>query len=402
MVRDFIRDRLYASSEGYFQKEDHQVGQLSEPIEFGQLLGYHAYRQQFEQRYPQNAWITPSEVFKPYFGYMVGNYIIENWYQNKYKNIRIVEIGPGTGVLAESIIEYLKMNAVQRRINFDYHLVEISESLCKNIEQRMEDSFPSLIKNEQIKVFNKSILEYDISTKVPTFVIGMEILDNMPHDRLYKESEDVKEPWKYQTTVELNKEGGEEFLQENIEEINDEWCQLYLDLHSRIPKMDNIDLAKEMDKLGIFPKLSDMWRSLTGRRPLKDNIFIPTETLRLFKHVNTIMPSHHLVLADFDSFIMPRKSVNGINAPLVTNKLAGPSEWESHDTYLIDQGVADICFPSDFYYLRHSYELVTGKKASHMKNYEMFDKFAVSNWCETQNGFNPMKEEYVNTSFLLS
>jgi len=85
MVRDFIKHSLYMSSEGYFQQENHQIGELSAPINFKDLLGYHGYRKELESKYPKNGWITPSEAFKPYFGYMIGNYIIEKWYMNNYK-----------------------------------------------------------------------------------------------------------------------------------------------------------------------------------------------------------------------------------------------------------------------------------------------------------------------------
>ena len=45
----------------------------------------------------------------------------------------------------------------------------------------------------------------------PTFVIGMEILDNMPHDRLYAD-----ESGKFQTqaVVEMTEKHGEEILSE--------------------------------------------------------------------------------------------------------------------------------------------------------------------------------------------
>ena len=53
-------------------------------------------------------------------------------------------------------------------------------------------------------------------------------------------------------------------------------------------------------------------------------------------------------MADFDSFIMPRGSIKGINAPLVSEKVEGAA---SHDNYLIPRGHADIYFPSDFFFL---------------------------------------------------
>lgn len=157
-----------------------------------------------------------------------------------------------------------------------------------------------------------------------------------------------------------------------------------------------------MERQGILPRIVEGWRSLTGRGKSTNNIFIPTATLQLFSHLNKILPNHHVIMADFDSFIMPKVCVSGINAPIVTNKLSKPSEWETYDTYLVPRGTADICFPTNFHFLKHAYHKLTGKNPRILKNYEMFDEFALKGWWETKNGFNPMREEYVNTSFLIS
>ena len=29
-----------------------------------------------ERLYPENAWVTPSELFKPYYGYTIANFMI--------------------------------------------------------------------------------------------------------------------------------------------------------------------------------------------------------------------------------------------------------------------------------------------------------------------------------------
>ena len=39
MVRDFVKDRLYAADEGYFHRQETQVGTLKSQIEFSKLLG---------------------------------------------------------------------------------------------------------------------------------------------------------------------------------------------------------------------------------------------------------------------------------------------------------------------------------------------------------------------------
>lgn len=76
LTREFIRDRLYVSDESYFKKDQHQVGVIDQ-IPFHELLGYYDYRTELEKRYPSNAWITPSETFKPFYGYMIANYMVD-------------------------------------------------------------------------------------------------------------------------------------------------------------------------------------------------------------------------------------------------------------------------------------------------------------------------------------
>jgi hypothetical protein len=83
------------------------------------------------------------------------------------------------------------------------------------------------------------------------------------------------------------------------------------------------------------------------------------------------------MLADFDSFLMPRKSIKGTNAPLVTNKLKDPTQWETYDTYLIPRGEADICFPVDFNFLKHAYQKITGLQAEIYKSSEFAELFAL-------------------------
>ena len=76
LTRDFIHDRLYAPSDGYFNKESNQVGVLKAPIPFAELRGYADYSAFIEENYPENAWVTPSELFKPYYGYAIANYMM--------------------------------------------------------------------------------------------------------------------------------------------------------------------------------------------------------------------------------------------------------------------------------------------------------------------------------------
>ena len=53
----------------------------------------------------ESEWFTPSELFKPWYGYIIADQIIKTAITDK---IVIYEVGAGTGSLALSIIERLK------------------------------------------------------------------------------------------------------------------------------------------------------------------------------------------------------------------------------------------------------------------------------------------------------
>ena len=51
------------------------------------------------------------------------------------KKLRIVEIGPGTGTLADSILEYYRNYSLDLYRNCEYVLVEISPRLAVKCEE---------------------------------------------------------------------------------------------------------------------------------------------------------------------------------------------------------------------------------------------------------------------------
>ena len=123
----------------------------------------------------------------------------------------------------------------------------------------------------------------------------------------------------------------------------------------------------------------------------------------MIKHINSNFKDHTVLFADFDSFInLSKKQVYGINAPLIAQKLEDPTKQKEFDTFLIERAEADICFPTDFYLLQHMYEKVTNKKGTVFKNKDFVEKYSLQGWADTKNGFNPMKEEYINTSIFTS
>ena len=132
LLREFIHDRLYGLPDkgkklpgGYFIQEKHQVGRLRQPIQFSKCRGYYDFRQEMERLYPENAWVTPCEIFKPYYSYMISNFML-NQIEGKKVPLRVVEIGPGTGTFADSCLDFLKNYDLNMYRNCQYIFCEIS------------------------------------------------------------------------------------------------------------------------------------------------------------------------------------------------------------------------------------------------------------------------------------
>ena len=52
--------------------------------------------------------------------------------------------------------------------------------------------------------------------------------------------------------------------------------------------------------------------------------------------------------------------------------------------------------------MKHAYYEMTGSISNVYKSEDFIKQYALESWCSTQNLYNPMKEEYFNTSFLVS
>lgn len=92
-----------------------------------------------------------------------------------------------------------------------------------------------------------------------------------------------------------------------------------------MPQMDHISANKIMKQEGLFKRIQEMFQLVKHKESMTNNIFAPTGAIRVMKHLNDYIHNHSLIMADFDSFIMPKNSIRGINAPLVTNKLKDPT-----------------------------------------------------------------------------
>jgi len=402
LTRDFINDRLYNPKGGYFCKNDIQIGELASPLVFKDLLGYEDYTRELSERYPKNAWLTPSELFRPWYGITIGNYIHQVFEEAVRRSpnlrgkprIKIIEAGAGAGSCADGILYFFKNFEQKHYVDMVYRIVELSPQMCKRAKEKLEKEHKLLIDRSQISFVNENFITYNQQDDELTFVLMCEVLDNMPHDRVYWSDE--KNQWFYETWVEFDDKDGEVGLREVKKPISDNLIKEAVELLNTLPEKDEIEEKKEKNK--FVEKLV----KLIYRRKDEKNIFLPTAALKMFKNLNRVIPNHHMILADFDMLRNSESARQGINSPIVSQKLEKSAEKKDFDSYLVSRGIADIFFPTNFRYLRHGYKKITGKRAEIYKTYEFMDLFSKTKWTETKSGYNPIKEDFLNTSILTS
>lgn len=105
--------------------------------------------------------------------------------------MKIIEVGAGNGSAAESILDYFRAFHPLKYKNMQYTIVEISPIMVNRCLKKLSEKHSRLVKNKQINFYNESFVEYSKFDKDLTFVVMLEVLDNMPHDRVYKEVNEI-------------------------------------------------------------------------------------------------------------------------------------------------------------------------------------------------------------------
>lgn len=81
----------------------------------------------------QTSWLTPSEIFTPFYGKAVANFILDKRSQaaDPREPLRIFEIGGGTGTLARDILSHLRAAVPETYSKTEYVCIEISPQLAE-------------------------------------------------------------------------------------------------------------------------------------------------------------------------------------------------------------------------------------------------------------------------------
>ena len=424
------------ASGGYFANPSPPVGEMRSPIAFPALLGADDYQRALRARYDQLAaqWLTPVEIFKPHYARALANHVLERHARFEERinaldasrgdgdsaaspsssrpprlPLRVYELGGGTGACAVGFMDHVKRVAPEYYADMEYVCVDVSDALADAQERSVTaaghatfiaSSPPKGNRREgkgnrrtnaegrrRFRVERRDARDrrgWGARDERPCHVIALEVLDNLPHDRvvLPDDFEETAEDdsrgggalrrfagWK-QTRVVAVDESDASFetreAREVLEPLTDPLilraCEaIYARRHSKplIAEEDAYDDASGSRALfsrialaahGALARLSRSLQAAAASqmRTASGHVaFVPTGCLALLEALHDARPNHALLVADFSRLAEVR--VAGRNAPLVASQVVGGGTVD-RDTYLARGafGTSDVFFPTEF------------------------------------------------------
>jgi len=323
-------------SEYYSQPSHKLIGSAITPgnsIPFSSLLGKYHWHYIHKKSYINQTgqWLTPTELFQPYYSNIIANFIAHEVLRNdaddgdgcdKEKNrhnekIQVLELGGGRGTNAYHILKHLERAHPDVYERIEYHIVDSSETLL-HLQKNILSEAPKDVNFVQMDMLDVAEDRASFLTKsnTHTIVLAMELLDNLPHDKIIKtETGDILQTEiHFQTTLE------EKFL----------------------------PLSDPLLKQIITLQPSYVPLNFTNAKPR----WIPTVACGLLRNIFNQCPNSSVIFADFDWLPRPtldfgsvrdRKSTEGLGEPLVTDM-----DDVDHECYLSSPNLCDVLFPTDF------------------------------------------------------
>ena len=248
------------------------------------------------------------------------------------------------------------------------------------------------------------------------YILGLELLDNLPHDRveLWKnKSQSQSHRW-METWVnycDQHPHGAQELREMKDDKIRGcfsayDWAASASGQSKKVEEEESGSGGGVLATLERFITTGKTSKETTNAPSGDGNggaiVFLPTAAFSFLKNISENVPSHTLLLIDFET--LPDVQVAGRNAPLISNTVdALPNDFSS---YFVPVGAADIFFPTDFDALRSMYinqmsqnkgEIHTVVDANHVRSDDFFKVYADLNVTTTLSGYNPLIEDFLNT-----
>jgi Putative S-adenosyl-L-methionine-dependent methyltransferase len=424
LVRKYIQQRL---QEYYAQPLDHVVGSLNSStsssrnrIPFRFLFGEYHWNYIYGRAYrrTKGQWLTPSELFTPYYSQCIARWMVRQmqWKMKQSQpslvNLEIVELGGGRGTNAMNILDYIHESVpddIYPNIS-SYTVVDYSQPLL----DYQQETFSTTIHASKFSSQNLDLCEYASSTlgfdattssqlplfstkpspfkknKTVTIVFGLEILDNLPHDKIrYCSRTGIVE----QTELVI------------VDETNRQMKELFVPLSD--PILQNV--------LQNYPIVQSPYQTQC--------YWIPTVACGIIRAIFKERPEAFLLLADFDSFVnaVPKPAsavmadapsdtiapLPAVGDPIVTNM----NDVDLTSYLQLSETATDILFPTNFHalaaFLRacrqplmsRTYPVCTmvQKQSEFLQIHGPEQVKSTTSWW---TGFSPMVHDFVNCSIL--
>ena len=118
----------------------------------------------------QASWLTPSEIFTPYYGRAIANFILDKHSQmaEPGSKLSIFEIGGGTGTLARDVLDHVRSAAPHSYAECSYTSVEISPQLAQVQQRTVADKASHASRYEVLNSLTQTASSAPVSMAEPT------------------------------------------------------------------------------------------------------------------------------------------------------------------------------------------------------------------------------------------
>ena len=231
LVRDVIYDAL-CGPKGYFATRL-PVLAAHTALPFREMTGRADYERALTERYAERAgFLTPAEIFAPWYSYAAARWALA-WHRVdaakaarvglRPPQLRVAEFGVGSGAHAVHFLDYVRTHAPAVFATCRYAGVDASQGACAAFEARLRAAHPGVAATIVADARSAWALPEGFSDdSTPTVVFALELLDNLPHDKVRggfegwvvdgrEDFRPVSDPW-VRKALALETVGGDAFV----------------------------------------------------------------------------------------------------------------------------------------------------------------------------------------------
>jgi hypothetical protein len=406
LLRKYICRRLL---EYYSQPAQKVVGTTDASVNFSSLLGQWHWKRTYKQLYKQQKgmWLTPVELFTPYYSNVFANFVSSSMQpmlesqKHKSDGFQIVELGGGRGTNAKALLNHLQLHHhdfYDRLI--EYTIFDTSPTLHELQRQNLKIDSDHADKINLVNVDMMEIAEgtstFLTPSNVPTTLIALELLDNLPHDKIARCFET------------------DEILQAELISVDDGFSsEASVDTskqyHETFSPVSD-PLLQEI--LSIAPSL---YIPLASNGPR----WIPSVALGVLMRLFECRPNSAVAFADFDWLPPPDLSSQEDQSlmlaaePAFGDPIVTDMKGDDHPCYLTSppDALCDILFPTDFSrmasFTKNTLRQDNEKRSlpvsvAAMKQNDFLLQYGLDEVNKTKSwtGYSPLIEDFGNCSVL--